>query len=563
MKDLVAGRRNVAALLLVLLAALFPAAVALHEKGASAVFTLLALAGLVIGIRRGFMGEAASDRRRLVLVFMLVFAIAAASYLIGEASYLGWKKIGRHLRLLAFVPLLAALMYARPSPRLVWLALGLGAVASGAIALYQFVFQFDGQWQRIGGSTHPMWFGGLAAGLGFMAAAGLARFRGTWNGMRWLLVAGLAMSLVAVVLSGTRGAIIALPVLAVLLVPGLYRHFPSWRMSAMVGLLAVLVLAGLVVSPVGSRFSGGVDQLRHYTAAAGELRTLSVTEGCVDRRAVLEAIALEFDHPPHVSVSVTGDGKRLAAASPDCDHGFAFEARTPAGRSATVSLPWLGDGEDAILLLRRESPGGDGPVSGSSAGESAAGYQPVRFPVERGKVVVDLPAGEIVRLVPVQESPGSFVNPFLSRPVPSRLEMWRAAWRIFEEHPLVGAGIGAYRLAAADLVNRGEAPPIVARYNHPHNEYLSVLASRGLVGFVGLIALFGVPLLVWVRAWKSERPAARAAGLAGILLVADFAVLGLTEGIFDHSLVITYYSFFTALLASVVWQSGAADGPVP
>lgn len=554
MTDAPVGRRHPAALFLFLLIGLFPAAVALHEKGASAVFTLLAIAGLAIGIRRGFIGEPGSEQRRLALVFMLVFAIAATSYLLGEASYLGWRKIGRHLRFLLFVPLLAAIVWTRPSPRLVWLALGLGAVAMGAVAIHELVFEFGGRWQRIGGSTHPMWFGGLAGGLGFMAAAGMALFRGARNGMRWLLVAGLAMSLVAAVLSGTRGAIIALPVLAVLLALGLYRHGPSWRTTAIVGVLAMLVFAGLWVSPVGSRFSGGLEQLRHYLAAADDLRSLSVAKGCVDREPVLRAIALEFDSPPGTTVSVVGDAERLAAAETDCGGGFALELRAPLEAAATVVLPRMvhrkGGDDGATLLVRR-------PAAGGSAGD----YRPVRFPSRHRKVRVELAAGEVLRLVPVQETPGSFVNPFLVRPIPSRLEMWRAAWRIFEGQPLFGTGIGAYRLAAADLVERGEAPPIVARYNHPHNEYLSVLASRGLVGFTGLLVLFGVPLMVWVRAWRSERPAARAAGLAGILLVANFAVLGLTEGIFDHSLVITYYSFFTALLAAVVRQSGEAGGP--
>lgn len=70
-----------------------------------------------------------------------------------------------------------------------------------------------------------------------------------------------------------------------------------------------------------------------------------------------------------------------------------------------------------------------------------------------------------------------------------RTRIWRAGLHLFEKHPLLGVGLGAYPRAAY--------PELRIHYN-AHNTFLSVLVEEGVVGFV----LFGMLLaaLVWFAA---------------------------------------------------------------
>lgn len=79
--------------------------------------------------------------------------------------------------------------------------------------------------------------------------------------------------------------------------------------------------------------------------------------------------------------------------------------------------------------------------------------------------------------------------------------LWRAAWRIFEAHPAVGAGAGSYDSMFEAYRPEGyRDQPYYA-----HCDYLNTLADYGAVGFV---LLFGAAA---VAAWRCTR----ARGLAG------------------------------------------------
>ena len=76
-----------------------------------------------------------------------------------------------------------------------------------------------------------------------------------------------------------------------------------------------------------------------------------------------------------------------------------------------------------------------------------------------------------------------------------RIRLWSVAWRMWQEHPVLGVGIGQYRAVADQYVFGGVS-------NIAHNTYLSFLAETGLVGFVILVSL---PLAVFIRVIRSRR----------------------------------------------------------
>lgn len=83
----------------------------------------------------------------------------------------------------------------------------------------------------------------------------------------------------------------------------------------------------------------------------------------------------------------------------------------------------------------------------------------------------------------------------------NRWDLWRLAWRVFQEYPVFGAGAGQYNAAFQSL---GLAPEReVITISHPHDLYLDMLYAHGLVGFLlGMVFIGG--FLAW--GWRKLRP---------------------------------------------------------
>jgi O-antigen ligase/tetratricopeptide (TPR) repeat protein len=106
-----------------------------------------------------------------------------------------------------------------------------------------------------------------------------------------------------------------------------------------------------------------------------------------------------------------------------------------------------------------------------------------------------------------------------------RWSIWRAAWEIFREHPLTGAGLDTFRLAfgakrPVDFWQQeGDASPTKA-----HNEFLHTLATQGLLGGVALLLLIAGCGLALRRSWRQAAPEERSLLAAIAASMAGFAV---------------------------------------
>lgn len=144
--------------------------------------------------------------------------------------------------------------------------------------------------------------------------------------------------------------------------------------------------------------------------------------------------------------------------------------------------------------------------------------------------------------------------------VGARLEMWKAAWRIFRDHPLFGSGLGdGYVAAKQALIDNGDADLILAEFDHPHSEYLAALATRGLIGLSALLVLFIAPARVfflWTRDGAGQQ---RAAGFGGLILMIAFMHFSITGDTFDRALPITFLTFFLAAFAALGAQTPEQD----
>lgn len=112
-----------------------------------------------------------------------------------------------------------------------------------------------------------------------------------------------------------------------------------------------------------------------------------------------------------------------------------------------------------------------------------------------------------------------------------RVDIWRATWEMFKDHPVAGVGMGGYWAAVPQYHDAsGEYTPQQA-----HNDYLELLASGGVIGSA-LFLLFLLFLLKRARTTlHSDDPFRRAATLGALAGLFGVAV----HSLFDFGLHMT------------------------
>ncbi|MCS3904391.1 O-antigen ligase [Methylohalomonas lacus] len=129
-----------------------------------------------------------------------------------------------------------------------------------------------------------------------------------------------------------------------------------------------------------------------------------------------------------------------------------------------------------------------------------------------------------------------------------RLEMWRGAWQLFLERPVTGWGEQQYVEQMQAMAGKGVIAPGAGRYNHAHNELLDTAAKQGLVGLGLLLALYLVPLLLFVGKVRNEHDGINALALAGMLLPLSYLAFGLTQVPMRHNSGVMMYAFWLVVL---------------
>ncbi|MBP5515637.1 MAG: O-antigen ligase family protein [Bacteroidales bacterium] len=71
-----------------------------------------------------------------------------------------------------------------------------------------------------------------------------------------------------------------------------------------------------------------------------------------------------------------------------------------------------------------------------------------------------------------------------------RIELWRNAWRVFLKHPVFGTGTGDVADECKAQLAADHSPMASQRPRNIHNQYLALLVTFGLVGFLIVFAAF-------------------------------------------------------------------------
>jgi O-antigen ligase len=135
-----------------------------------------------------------------------------------------------------------------------------------------------------------------------------------------------------------------------------------------------------------------------------------------------------------------------------------------------------------------------------------------------------------------------------------RRDIWRAAWRMFEAHPIAGAGLGGFW---AEIPVYHSASGVLTP-QQAHNDYLELLASGGVLG-AGLFVWFAVMLIREARKSVNAPEGIQ----RSVMLGAVIAMVGVgVHSIFDFGLHITINAaVFAMLLAMLRLNSGSRTMP--
>lgn len=538
---------------------LFPATCMLVDRADSYSLLVLLIVGVIAWVRARFRAGFSHREWLFVAGFLLFFCAGVLAFERGHQTDYGFRLLGRYLRLLLVLPALIALRRYRPPALLVWVSLGVGALALGVDAIYERIVDTDIE-QPMGNTNVAILFGDMALLTGFIFAAGYPYVDGRLPklGPRFMVL-GVLGGLIACFLSGARGAWLTIPVLLILFLA--CGHLLRPRSVLVSGVVILILFVAFYFVPqthVRDRLYNALQQFRVYSYVEQSLDD-SPAPLCMDDAVLLRAWA---------DVGIHSDGEQLkievVPAQPDwaaflirqgCKQTSVLRIENDSPDAAWIYLPHsvrFGHGASVVRLY----------MSGSALAHFGSGLhseqamdhvpntvvQLYTAPRDGDHLELTIPKNSVINLVPVELYKGEYRYTILKSSVGVRMEMWAVAWRLFKSAPLTGVGSGAYMSSAQTLADEGNAPPATSDYDHPHDEYLDALSSRGLVGLTALLLLFGLPGWLFARGLESHNSVRMGASLAGVLVCAGFAVFGITETMLVHSLTLGWYVIMTSIL---------------
>lgn len=138
----------------------------------------------------------------------------------------------------------------------------------------------------------------------------------------------------------------------------------------------------------------------------------------------------------------------------------------------------------------------------------------------------------------------------------TRFELWLAAAVIAKKQPMFGAGPGRFSEAVAEEFPEKEW---LRQFEYPHNQYFAALGSRGFPGLLLLLLLLGLPGFIFWKSFREGDERVCYIAFAGLMLIAIYAISGLTYDHLEKRLQIAFFAVNLALLLGMVKRSVESD----
>lgn len=145
----------------------------------------------------------------------------------------------------------------------------------------------------------------------------------------------------------------------------------------------------------------------------------------------------------------------------------------------------------------------------------------------------------------------------------ARIERLHVAWDTLRTHPLAGIGVGRFDDAMHELpACAADNALFRCHLGHAHNDLAEWGATQGVPGLLLLIAVYGVPLWLFVRLHRrSGQVQFRGPAAAGVMFVISYALCGLTQSMFAHQVAASFYTAMVGVLAGLAARQAQQAAP--
>ena len=130
-----------------------------------------------------------------------------------------------------------------------------------------------------------------------------------------------------------------------------------------------------------------------------------------------------------------------------------------------------------------------------------------------------------------------------------RLSMWSGGLTAFKQQPIIGYGYQNTGLEASRHVTGPYAKAFIKGQKMLHNDYVNSLVGFGILGLLALMALLFLPLTLFFKQLKADKECARSA--IGVLFIIALSVFAITDSIYSHSVMRSFFVFFLGVLLPV------------
>ena len=130
-----------------------------------------------------------------------------------------------------------------------------------------------------------------------------------------------------------------------------------------------------------------------------------------------------------------------------------------------------------------------------------------------------------------------------------RLSMWSGGLTAFKQQPIIGYGYHNTGLEASRHVSGPYAKAFIKGQKMLHNDYVNSLVGFGILGLLALMALLFLPLTLFFKQLKADKECARSA--IGVLFIIALSVFAITDSIYSHSVMRSFFVFFLGVLLPV------------
>jgi O-antigen ligase len=143
-----------------------------------------------------------------------------------------------------------------------------------------------------------------------------------------------------------------------------------------------------------------------------------------------------------------------------------------------------------------------------------------------------------------------------------RLTLMAISWELIKDNPLKGYAHKhylwdpVYRMDPQRYMRSGFTYEGTEYHRYTlcnvgeHNQYLHELLMHGIFGLLAVVLLLIVPLIVFASRLRGSEGVFYAAAATGVGFVFAFAVFGLAQGPFGYKVIVSFYGFVVAGLAS-------------